>query len=75
MDSKDGHQHHDKQIDKSYGNQILPFKTQQLVDTQTRERPFEPHDDKHHNRRLTEEPDKRGDIIHHIIESLPTAYM
>ena len=47
--AKDGYQHHEQEVDKSYGYQIFPFEAQQLVDTQTGERPLEPHDDKHHH--------------------------
>lgn len=45
------HQQQVQQIDR---HQVLPFQTQQLVDSQARESPLEPHDDENHNGDLQE---------------------
>jgi hypothetical protein len=64
--------HHEHQVKQVDGEEILPLKFQQLVDTQARICPFEPNDDKRHEERFTQEPNDRGDIAHNLIETVPT---
>lgn len=45
MPTEDNDEYHQYEIDKVDGEKVFPFKSKQLVDTETGECPFEPDDD------------------------------
>ena len=70
------HEHcHKHEIGKRKRHEILPLESEHLVDTYTRERPFEPDDDERYKERLPYKPYDGRYPIHYIVESFPTGDM
>ena len=67
--------YHQSEIKEIDWKKILPFKRQELVDTQTGECPLEPDDDVRKENSLTYKPYRSGDIIHYGVETVPTGNM
>ena len=63
---------HNHQIDESQRHEVLPLQLQNLVDTQTWERPLDPHQNPNQEEGLTHKPHDTGDVVHHSIEGLYT---
>ena len=66
---------HQEHISQSERHEILPLKSEELVDTHAGERPANPHEHKRHEERFTQEPHGRGNEVHHIVEAVKAGYV
>ena len=63
---------HEDKVYHAEGNEILPFEGKNLVNTQTREGPTQPHQQKDYKEGLAKEPNRSRNEVHHTVESVET---
>ena len=70
MEAVRNHQGHEDEIDHADWHEVFPLERENLVDSQTREGPAQPHQKEHDEEGLADEPYGAGDVVHHHVESL-----